>query len=107
MSTANTGQAPDVVKVRLSGEPDDVSAMAEILTYIEPIEVLSESGPRPNRREPGKRVYLTVRVRGGAQGWDALIGKAASACPACGIAWAHHELSAALCPASNQEEGGR
>lgn len=55
-----TRQAPGVVKVRLSGDRADIEAAAAALAGV--CEVLDQSGPRPNRYDPGKRVYLTVRT---------------------------------------------
>lgn len=55
------GPAPGVVKVRLSGEPDDISRVAALLAG-SGVEVLDRSGSRPNRYDLGERVYLTVRV---------------------------------------------
>jgi hypothetical protein len=48
-SADETGQAPGVVKVRLSGAAGD-------------IEVIERSATYPNRRDPGVRVYLTAVV---------------------------------------------
>lgn len=59
------GQAPGVVKIRLSGAPDDVAMMATLITDYDGapgIEIIERSAPRVNRRDPGERVYLTVRV---------------------------------------------
>jgi hypothetical protein len=58
------GTAPGVVKVRLSGEPEDIDRVAAMLAR-HGAEVLDTHGPRPNRYDPGVRVYLTVRVRQG------------------------------------------
>ena len=54
------GPAPEVVKVRLSGERAGVEAVTAVLAGC--CEVLDRSGPRPNRYEPGQRVHLTVRT---------------------------------------------
>jgi hypothetical protein len=43
-----------IVKVRLSGHPDDVAAVADRITAGPP------STPYPNRRDTGVRVYLEV-----------------------------------------------
>jgi hypothetical protein len=53
-----------VVKVRLTGDADDIEAVAAVLDGYgtEGIEVIDRSGPRPNRHDPGVRVYLTVRI---------------------------------------------
>jgi hypothetical protein len=56
-------QAPGVVSVRLSGEQVDLDALAGILRGHPAVEVITASGPRQNRYDPGQRVYLTVRVR--------------------------------------------
>ena len=59
-----TGQAPGVVKARLSGDPADIKVVAEILAAYPGagVEVLDTSAPYPNRRDPGVRVYLTLRI---------------------------------------------
>jgi hypothetical protein len=54
------GQVPGVVKVRLSGDRAGIEAAATALAGI--CEVLDQSGPHPNRYDPGERVYLTVRT---------------------------------------------
>ena len=59
------GTAAGVVKVRLSGAPDDVAAVAALITDYDGapgIEIIERSAPYPNRRDPGERVYLTVRL---------------------------------------------
>jgi hypothetical protein len=56
-------QDPGVVRVRLSGERGDIDRLVALWPCT--AEVIQRSGPRPNRREPGVRVYLTVRVAGG------------------------------------------
>jgi len=58
--------APGVVKIRLSGELDDIGALAAVLAAAG-VEVIDRSGPRANRYDPGERVYLTVRVIGGTR----------------------------------------
>ena len=60
-------QAPGVVKVRLSGDPAGIETAAAALAAC--CEVLDRSGPRPNRYDPGVRVYLTIRT-GPAAGAD-------------------------------------
>jgi hypothetical protein len=64
--TARAGQAPGVIKVRLTGSSGDVetaaallAAAAELATGLDLIET---SRPYANRREPGERVYLTFRL---------------------------------------------
>ena len=54
------GPAPEVVKVRLSGERAGIETVLAVLARA--CEVLDRSGPRPNRYDPGQRVYLTVRT---------------------------------------------
>ena len=54
------GPAPEVVKVRLSGERAGIETVLAVLAAA--CEVLDRSGPRPNRYDPGQRVYLTVRT---------------------------------------------
>lgn len=64
------GAAPGVVKIRLSGHPADVAAVQDLFAGLAHvlrggpagIEVLDRSAPYPNRRDPGVRVYVTVRV---------------------------------------------
>ncbi len=67
--TAPARQAPGVVKVRLSGEPAGLEHLARFLTSDAgpAIEVIEESGLYANRRDPGWRLYLTVRVTTGDQ----------------------------------------
>ena len=68
MSTAapgrhRTGPAPELVKVRLSGDLPALDALTAILASYPAVEILTGlDGPYPNRREPGHRVYLAVRV---------------------------------------------
>ena len=55
--------AAGVVKVRLSGDMPALAALATLLATHPAIGILTgPDGPRANRREPGSRVYLTVRV---------------------------------------------
>jgi hypothetical protein len=54
------GQPPGVVSVRLSGDPAAIDTTAAALAAV--FEVLNRTGPRPNRRDPGQRVYLTIRT---------------------------------------------
>ena len=63
--TGQAGLAPGVVKVRLSGDPADIEVVAEILSGYPGagVEVLDRSAPYPNRRDPGARVYLTLRIK--------------------------------------------
>jgi hypothetical protein len=55
--------APGIVEVRVSGEMADIVCVTEILEQAG-AEVLNTHGPRPNRYDPGVRVYLTVRLPG-------------------------------------------
>ena len=61
-----TGQgplAPGVVQVRLNGDQDDAAAMAGVLAAVPGLEILTgPDGPYPNRRQPGHRLYLTLRL---------------------------------------------
>lgn len=54
------GPMPEVVKVRLSGERAGIETVLTVLAAA--CEVLDRSGPRPNRYDPGQRVYFTVRT---------------------------------------------
>jgi hypothetical protein len=54
-------RAPGIVEVRVSGEMADIVRVTEMLGEAG-AEVLNTYGPRPNRYDPGVRVYLTVRV---------------------------------------------
>ena len=66
------GQAPGVVKIRLSGALPDIAALASLFghrgTGIDLIEV---SQPYPNHREAGARLYLTIRITAGQPGTSA------------------------------------
>ncbi len=55
---------PGVIKIRLIGDEADISRAAELLTEAG-AEVLDASGARPNRYDPGVRVYLTIRLPAG------------------------------------------
>jgi hypothetical protein len=65
-----------VVRVRLSGAPNDVSAVAGLLAHLaegldpcgrQPclpaLALIETSAPYANRRDPGVRVYLTLAAR--------------------------------------------
>ena len=55
--------APGVVQVRLSGLLADADALAAVLASIPAVQILSgPDGPYPSRRQPGHRLYLTVRL---------------------------------------------
>jgi hypothetical protein len=62
--TGQAGPAPGVVKIRLSGAAEDLEVVAEVLAGYPGagVEVLDRSAPYPNRRDPGVRVYLTLRI---------------------------------------------
>jgi hypothetical protein len=51
-----------VVEVRLSGELAACDALTAILAASPGVTITGQSGPRPNRRDPGHRCYLTVRL---------------------------------------------
>ena len=62
--TGQRGQAPGVVKIRLSGAAGDAAVVAVLLTGYDGcgIDVIEQSAPYPNRRDPGERVYLTAWI---------------------------------------------
>jgi hypothetical protein len=60
--------APGVVKVRLLGDEAACTVIAAILTASQDAEILTASAPYANDREPGIRLYLTVRANKPAQG---------------------------------------
>jgi len=70
-------QVPGTVEIRLSGEPEDTATVISVLERLAAglpvttigLEILHKSGPRANRRDPGERTYVLVRVRqdGGQQ----------------------------------------
>ena len=65
VASEQAGPAAGVVKVRLSGAPDDVAMVATLITDYDGapgVEIIDRSAPYANRRDPGERVYLTVRV---------------------------------------------
>lgn len=56
--------APADVKVRVSGDLPGIASVLRVLrdaAEIEGFEVSDLSRPYPNRREPGYRVYVTLR----------------------------------------------
>jgi hypothetical protein len=63
---ARAGQAPGVIKVRLTGSSGDVQTAAALLAEAAELatgpDLIETSRPDPNRREPGERVYLTFRL---------------------------------------------
>ena len=55
--------APGVVHVRLTGVLADAEALAAVLAGIPGVQILTgPDGPYPSRRQPGHRLYLTVRL---------------------------------------------
>ncbi len=60
--TRQAGQARGVVKIRPSGAAGDVEVLADVLSASPAAEVIDRSAPYPNRRDPGERVYLTLRI---------------------------------------------
>ena len=62
------GAAPGVVGVRLLGASEDVARLAAILRAVPGLEVIRQSGQRPNRRDSGVRVYLTITARPSKEG---------------------------------------
>ena len=55
--------APGVVHVRLTGVPADAAALAAVLAATPAVQILTgPDGPYPSRRQPGHRLYLTVRL---------------------------------------------
>jgi hypothetical protein len=60
---AAAGPAPGVVKIRLSGAPSDITAMASLLGCLAGgTGLIDISAPYPNRRDAGARLYLTIRL---------------------------------------------
>jgi hypothetical protein len=64
VAAGHAGQAPGVVKIRLSGAPDDIEVVAALIGggLGRDLEQIDRSAPYPNRRDPGARVYLTVLI---------------------------------------------
>lgn len=64
------GQEPGTVELRLSGSAEDTGTLISVLERIAAglpvitvgLEILHCSGARANRRDPGERVYVLVRV---------------------------------------------
>ena len=55
--------APGVVHIRLSGPPAGAEALAAVLASTPAVQILTRpDGPYPNRRQPGHRLYLTLRL---------------------------------------------
>ncbi|MFI0374233.1 hypothetical protein ACH35V_40790 [Actinomadura sp. 1N219] len=61
---------PRLVKVRLSGDADDVAALADLLADLpgDRCAVGEVSAPYPNRRDSGVRRYLDVVLAAPAEG---------------------------------------
>jgi len=58
-----------MVKLRLSGEQPALDMLTAILADCPTVEILTgPDGPYRNRREPGHRIYLTVRAHLDANG---------------------------------------
>jgi glutathione synthase/RimK-type ligase-like ATP-grasp enzyme len=57
MTRQQAGQAPGIVKIRLSGAARDVAVMAALLTGDDGcgIDVIEQPAPYPNHRDPGQR----------------------------------------------------
>lgn len=49
------------VQLRLLGEREDIEMLASLLAC-SGAEILTRTGPRANRTDPGVRVYMTVRI---------------------------------------------
>jgi hypothetical protein len=63
MSTAGRAPlAPGVVQVRLLGALPALAALAQLMASLPGLEILTARGPRPNRHDPGGRVYLTIHI---------------------------------------------
>ena len=65
-----TGEQARPVRVRLSGDAADVEAVARLLRATgraAGVDVLFQTGPRPNRQDPGVRIYLGLLVTGGGE----------------------------------------
>lgn len=63
-TTVSPVRRPGTVKVRLLGERLACAALAALIASSPAAELLTVDGPYANRREPGGRLYLTVRARG-------------------------------------------
>jgi hypothetical protein len=58
---AAAGQAPGVVKIRLSGALPDFAAVVSLLGCLAGgTGLIDVSAPYPNRRDAGARLYLTI-----------------------------------------------
>jgi hypothetical protein len=67
MTTWMPETEPGVVEVRVSGEMADIVRFTDLVTKMPGVQVLATHGPRPNRRNPGVRIRLTVRMAAGEQ----------------------------------------
>lgn len=57
------GQAPGVVKIRLSGALPDITAAGSLLGCLSGgMDLIDISQPYPNRGDAGARLYLTIRL---------------------------------------------
>ena len=69
-------QAPGTVELRLSGSPEDTGTVISVLERLAAglpvttvaLEILYRSGGRVNRRDPGERIYMLVRVTAAGTG---------------------------------------
>lgn len=69
-------QAPGTVELRLSGSPEDTGILISVLERLAAglpvttvgLEILHRSGARANRRDPGERTYVLVRVTAAGTG---------------------------------------
>lgn len=57
------------LRIRVSGGLDGIDCLLSALRAAG-LELSAQSSPRPNRREPGYRVYATVRFPGSARTSD-------------------------------------
>jgi hypothetical protein len=56
-----TAREARAVQLRVLGEREDIEMLASLLACCG-AQILTRSGPRPNRTDPGVRVYMTVRI---------------------------------------------
>lgn len=52
-----------MLNIRLMGSPEEIEAAIEQIKTLPKIRILKISGPRPNRNDPGVRVYVDVKVQ--------------------------------------------
>jgi hypothetical protein len=57
---------PGAVQLRVLGEREDVEMLASLLACCG-AQIVARSGPRPNRTDPGVRVYMTVQLPAGTR----------------------------------------